>query len=502
MVRGLTRLKWALPLAGAMLLNMFANAQQVQALELYESQPIQATFNGQTLTYLSQHRPISLNDPEGDTAAVVFATEYIVDAPDPQNRPVIFIWNGGPSVASTTLHMAGFGPKRLVIPSEVSVPIEPPFVLEDNPDTLLDRFDLVFVDPPEAGLSRALNDSARIWLYSAEGDAWIMAEFIKQWLIQHQRPQAPYYLMGTSYGSIRAAIMTRFLADHSNPPLGVILFSQGVNLIENTQRTMNYVGFASNISQMAAIAWFHGQGNHTNKTLHEIVTQAEAFAMGPYLSALMQGTALDPSTMEEVSHALAGWLGLDQALIDQHYLLITKGLFKDALLAKDSLSLGTNDARYPHPKENPGPSNPPIQGVSEVWPDYFKALFAKALDADRFRYRAPETGDWDYGGTSALNGERAALGAPRSVFADFDWSGDLARGLDARPDFKIFIGIGIYDTLTTYGPARLLSTDPRFPPEAIALHYYEGGHSFYAHASVFKQLSRDIRSHFSLEIQP
>ncbi|HEY7906252.1 MAG TPA: hypothetical protein VIC53_04945, partial [Wenzhouxiangella sp.] len=224
MVRGLVIGPWGMVLGCALWISSVAHAigpsHTAGPIEApsYVSAPIQATFQGQTLTYIAHHRPLTIEGPHGLAGAVIYATEYLVQTPDTHPRPVIFIWNGGPSVASTTLHMAGFGPKRLVIPEDVSQPIEPPFVLEDNPDTLLDRFDLVFIDPPEAGLSRALSPESKKWLYSAEGDARIMATFITQWLATHQRQDAPYYLMGTSYGSIRAAIMTRQMAEQPNPP--------------------------------------------------------------------------------------------------------------------------------------------------------------------------------------------------------------------------------------------------------------------------------------------
>lgn len=468
-------------------------AGTTHAHETHFETPVQeGLFNGQTVRYHTTHAPLTINGPDEQPAAMIYATAYLAIDEDPQ-RPVMFIWNGGPSVASTTLHMAGFGPKRLVVPEDPNIPIGPPYALTDNPNTLLDQFDLVFVDPPESGFSRALNEAARHWLYSAEGDAWILSTFVLDWLAQQGREQSPYYLMGTSYGSIRAAIMTRHLVERSHPPAGVVLFSQGVNLIENTQRAMNYVGFASNLSQMAAIAWFHRKGEHLDLSLDEVIAQSEEFAMETYLPAIMQGSALEPERLATVVSALSGWLGLDAEIIRQHHFLVDKGVFKNHLLTDQQLA--TNDARYAYPTGEDGSSNPPISGVATVWPRYFEDQFGTALDESSFRYRAPDTSGWDYGGSSALSGELASLGDPRSVFADYDWSGDLAMGVKANPNFKVFIGIGIYDTLTTYGPARLLAVNPNLPPDRVAFHYYEGGHSFYAHEAVFDALSDDLRRH-------
>lgn len=459
-------------------------------------------FNGQLVGYRAAYRSQVISSESGEPVARLYAMDYQSStAPSPM-RPVVFIWNGGPSVAATTLHMAGFGPRRMAL-SELGDPGScDPVRLIDNPDTLLDWADLVFLDPVETGWSRLLDESQRAWLYSAEGDAWATERFIRQWLETHGRSKAPIYLMGTSYGSIRAAIVSRRLAEAGMPPQGVILFSQGVNLIETTQRRLNAIGYASNISQMAVIARFHQRGAYLEHPPEAVLQLAEDFAMDTYLQALVQGHDLAPERFAAVSRQLADLLGLPVARVREQHLLVNKRQFRQWLLEEEGLVLAANDGRHISPATDPGPADPAIACVPEAWQIHFQELFGSRLDLDLYRLRAPDTEQWDWGGSSTRSGRRAELGDPRSVFADYDWTGDLAAVATAEPNFRIFVAIGRYDTLTTYGPARLLVTSPILPADRTALHHYPGGHSFYAHPEVFQALSSDLRAFLLPEEEP
>ena len=64
-----------------------------------------------------------------------------------------FLFNGGPGSGSVWLQMGAFGPKRVAIPSDARDDGAPPYPMVDNPDSLLDVTDLVFIDPPGTGFS-------------------------------------------------------------------------------------------------------------------------------------------------------------------------------------------------------------------------------------------------------------------------------------------------------------------------------------------------------------
>ena len=152
----------------------------------------EGVFNGENVTYTATLSEAVIKNEAGEPTAVLSSTAYVrTGAADAAARPVVFIWNGGPSAASVTLHMAGLGPKRLVIPADPETPIAPPFTYEDSPHALLDLADLVFVDPVETGFSRLLKEDERSYFYSTTGDAASVTDYIRQWLTENGRTQSP-----------------------------------------------------------------------------------------------------------------------------------------------------------------------------------------------------------------------------------------------------------------------------------------------------------------------
>lgn len=451
-------------------------------------------FNGNAVHYTASFSETIVRNDDGAPIARFYSTDYVADnTASSEQRPIIFIWNGGPSAASATLHMAGFGPKRLVNNISDDDSANTPFKVAENTHTLLDIADLVFVDPAETGYSRILPDGDENYFYSVEGDAESVARFIETWLSEHGRTESPIFIMGTSYGSIRAAVVARYLAATKTPLTGVILFSQGVNLVETTQRANSLVGYASNISQLAAIAWFHGMGEHQDGTVYEALDKAHTFAMNEYLIAIAKGRDIPAKELNRVARRLSGFIGIDQNYLKSKMLLINKGEFRRELLKDKGLALLANDARQTFSPDDGRPVNSSTEHVGEAQLQHLSAFLQVTFPADEYQSFAPGTGNWDYGGSSTLGGARVPPGAARSVFSDFDWPGDLAEAFTANASFRLFIATGVYDTLTTSGPARLLAADVDFPGERVELHEYEGGHAFYANDAEFERLSGDLR---------
>ena len=486
-------------LAGALLCAALAAAHAEGAAGPYSGRSFESvhagTFNGERLEYEATFADVLVTDDEGKETASIFATSYVrTDVEDAGERPVIFLWNGGPTAASQPLHMAGFGPRRLIIP-EVGEPVGPPWAVRHNPATLLDVADLVFVDPVETGYSRMLPAADRAWLFSVDGDAESFAAFIRAWLAASGREASPAYVLGTSYGSIRAVLVASRLAGSSTPLAGAILFSQGVNLVETTQRQNNIVGYASNMSQQAAIAWYHGRTAHQDKSVSEVIDMAERFAMDDYLVALAQGRRLPDDARKALAMRLEGLTGVAAARWLESDLRMTKPAFRRELLQDEGRVLGANDARYTAAADaEEGPVNP-TAGVSAVHREHMAAFLGVDLPPDEYRPFAPAAfAEWGWGGTSTLDGSPAPPGALRTVFADFDYPGALLPAFEAREDFRIFIATGIYDTLTTVGPARLLAAHPAYPEARVALEEYPGGHAFYADDDAFVRLADDLRA--------
>lgn len=481
----------------ALLVVVIAIAQPAAAGSPLGGQEIvtahQGVFNDQTVNYTATLSEAAISNEDGEPVATISSTAYVsTDAAGAPSRPVIFIWNGGPSAASATLHMAGLGPKRLIVPTDTATLIEPPYEYADSPYALLDIADLVFVDPVETGFSRLLNEDERRYFYSTTGDAQSVADYIGQWLASNGRAGSPVYVLGTSYGSIRAPLVAGILAKTETPPAGVILFSQAANLIEVVQRKHSIVGYAVNMPQIAAIAHFHGKTSFQDRTVYELIDQAYAYFMGDYLKILAAGRAVSDKERRKVAKTLEKYTGLSAAYFLEHDLRITKSEFRQELFKEDGLILTANDARYAL-SPDAMVSNPPVQGAEDAHKAYMTNVLGAGDLVDQYQAMAPDTGGWDYVGQTAMGGVDMPIGSARSVFVDYDWIKSIAAAFDAKPSFKLMIATGVYDTLTTVGPARLLADDVHLPAEGVFLHEYEGGHSFYSNEAEIKRLSDDLR---------
>ncbi|MBB5519563.1 S10 family serine carboxypeptidase-like protein [Amphiplicatus metriothermophilus] len=454
-------------------------------------------FNGVRVDYEARLEETLITNDDDAPAARFYSTAYLAQSgPDRRVRPVIFIWNGGPSVAAVPLHMTGFGPKRLA-PRRLGA--DAPVRLIDNERTLLDVADLVFVDPAETGFSRILPGGSRDYFYSAQGDAESVAQFIRKWLDAHDRSHSPVFVMGSSYGSIRAAIVAGAMAEAGAPLDGVILLSQGVNLVETTQRRHNLVGYASNLSQLAAVGWFHGLTARPDTTVHDVVDEAYAFAMSDYLVAIAKGRAIPKAEREAIARRLEALTGLAAGEYLTRDLLVNKTDFRRNLLKEKGLVLAANDARDAYREDAP-PSGEGSERIEmKALKTHLTSLFGATFPLDAYRFQAPETASWDYGGSSTLDGKPVAPGAVRSVFSDFDWTGELEKAFAANPSFRVFIATGVYDLLTTTGPARMLASNVHFPGDRVESAEYEGGHDFYADEAVFPRLAEDLRSFVNAE---
>ena len=164
------------------------------------------TFGGRTVRYSAAVQEQVLKGDDGTPKAAIVTTAYVATPGDP-SRPVTFLFNGGPGSGSVWLQMGAFGPKRVAIPSDARDDGAPPYPLVDNPDSLLDVTDLVFIDPVGTGFSRALVDDKKATelFYSTNADIHYLSRIVYDWLVANGRLQSPKYLVGESYGGFRAA---------------------------------------------------------------------------------------------------------------------------------------------------------------------------------------------------------------------------------------------------------------------------------------------------------
>jgi len=113
-------------------------------------------IGSQTIAYKATASTTLLKNDKGDSTGLLYSVAYTrSDVKDLTQRPVSFLYNGGPGSATMWLHMGAFGPKRAyTIDGSFTPPA--PYKLVDNGESLLDKTDLVFIDAMGTGYSHAV----------------------------------------------------------------------------------------------------------------------------------------------------------------------------------------------------------------------------------------------------------------------------------------------------------------------------------------------------------
>jgi carboxypeptidase C (cathepsin A) len=266
---------------------------------------------------------------------------------------------------------------------------------------------------------------------------------------------------------------------------GVFLMGQAVNIIEYSQRTENIVSYVVSLPTLAATAWEFGKADAKGRSFEDFMSDAANFSDTEYLAALYQGQAIAEETKVAIAAALEVYTGISADYYTEHNLRISKETFRVELLKADGLVLGRSDARYTAPAtpEVPTPDASAVLGeaYAAAFGKYFAATFGTPLPAD---YQAAATdvgmGDWDWGGNSP--------------FDHFAYGKRLNLAFDANPDFRLMIGNGYHDTMTTVGAARYALLQSDWPKDRVKLSWYQGGHMAYSIDASAAAFGNDIRT--------
>ena len=223
---------------------------------------------------------------KGVPAAVLSSFSYVERRAKPDTtRPVLFAFNGGPGSASIWMHLGFLGPRRVDFPDPVNPPTVAPFGLTDNPHSPLDVADVVMIDPVLTGYSRMLPGARAEEFLGVTADARAIADFIRQWLTRHGRWNSPKYVIGESYGTIRAIALTSALSGGVFPPngsLGAITLN-GIAIlgpafgVGGGRGDGNDRAAMTDLPTMAATAWYHGRLGPKGPPVEAAIDAARAF---------------------------------------------------------------------------------------------------------------------------------------------------------------------------------------------------------------------------------
>ncbi|RVQ65518.1 peptidase S10 [Croceicoccus ponticola] len=449
---------------------------------------LSGTFGGQRVNYTATVAEQVLKDDKGNPKAAIVTTTYIAEPNDP-SRPVTFLFNGGPGSASLWLQLGAFGPKRVAIPSDAKDDGAPPYPILDNPDSLLDVTDLVFIDPVGTGFSHVIGDTKPSDYYGMDQDATSVAQVIRQWLSEHDRWNSPKFLGGESYGTTRSALVAGKLEnDYNDVALnGVILISAILDFAAVWGDEGSDVSYVSYVPNMAAAALYHGKASAPS--LEQFVAEARAFAIGPYATALLKGQALPETEKAAVRRDLARFSGLSEAYLDRANLRVSPDRYYKELLRDRGLTIGRLDARYTGVDiDNAGESpdnDPSFYGIDGGYTAAANDWFRRTLGYKTERDYSP------IGGVGAWDWRPAGEG---SVATYLNVAPTLGRAMRENSDLRVFVGQGYYDFATPFLAAEQSLNRPGIPQDRIAFEYYGSGHMMYVRDEDRQKLSRDVRA--------
>ncbi len=313
-------------------------------------------------SYTAIFQEVPLYDAQGKMQASICTTSYVLDkVRQPLARPVMFLFNGGPGASSSPLHFSAFGPKHYQAEAGGAR------VLVDNPNTLLDVTDLVFIDPVGTGFSRERAGGTPGLYFAPGADADAVLTVIRQWIKANHREGSPLYIAGESYGGFRLALMMQHVEDL--PLAGLIFISPLFDPSGTASAVGNDQPFIFDLPTYAVAAWEHKKAGGTQPNAAAVYADAEAYAQSEYALALQQGASLDPATRDKVAQRVSGLIGLPREEVLKSNLRVDSEDFLAQLLADQSLEVGRLDTRVtakkapPANPDRPAAANDPALGL-------------------------------------------------------------------------------------------------------------------------------------------
>lgn len=442
---------------------------------------------GKKIDYTAYTGYLTLQNDTGKAIAKMFFTYYKKDGGDAAKRPLTFTFNGGPGSSSVWLHMGGLGPKRVLL-KEDGTASGPPYRYVNNEYTWLEKSDLVFIDPVSTGYSRPAPGENPKQFHGYQEDISSMGAFVRDFLSRYERWGSPKYLAGESYGTTRAAGLSKYLQDYHRIYLnGIFLISSVLNFGTNDYYVGNDLPRALYIPSYTAAAWYHKKlAPALQADLKKALKESEEFALGAYATALLKGGWLSETEKEAIAEKMSYYTGLSKEYILQSNLRVEENRFYKELRRKDGLTIGRLDARFTgRDIDDVAESNsfdPSFANIDGPFTATMNDYFQKELN---FKEEKPynifgNVYPWNYN-----NVQNKFLNVAES----------LRDAMSKNPALKVYVGFGYYDFATPYFTAKYDIEHMFLRPEQrknVKSYFYESGHMYYIHQPSLVQFKKDV----------
>jgi carboxypeptidase C (cathepsin A) len=456
-------------------------------------------IDGKLLPDSGEKAPDKDKPEEAPATARIFYTAYFKKDAANENRPVTFMYNGGPGSATMWLHMGSFGPRR-VLTTDTEHDAAAPYKIVNNTYSLLDVTDLVFIDAPGTGFSRIFGKDKEKAFWGTDPDAHAFERFIRRFLTKYDRWNSPKYLFGESYGTPRSAVLS---ADLQNVDLnGIVLLSAILSFDNSIDGPVFNPGvdqaYALGLPTFAATAYYHHKLPTQPAALEPFLAEVEKFALGEYMSALLQGSELPDAQRQALAEKLHGYTGLPVAYLLKANLRVSGGQFSKELQSDQDTTTGRLDSRYKGPDIDPlsegADYDPQSNAISSAYTTAINAYMRNDLKFGKdWTYKPGAYTDSDFtwdlrhqapGGPPVGQGEGGTNVMP-----------DLAYTLKSNPKTKVFLAGGYYDLATPYFEGKYEMHHLPIPAKLqanISYHYYQAGHMIYVNDNVLHQFHDDL----------
>jgi len=442
------------------------------------------TIKGQSVSFTATTGTQPVWDKNGKVIASVFFTYYRRnDVADSLHRPFVMSFNGGPGAGALWMRLGYTGPHHVKVDDE-GYPIQP-YGIEDNPYSLLDVADIVYIEPVNTGFSRAMNGTPEADFFGVYKDIKYLADWITTFVTRHNRWASPKYLVGESYGTTRVSGLSLELQQRH------WMYLNGVVLVSPTKlgiRRDGPVEGANMLPYFAAAAWYHKRlpNDLQQKDLTDVLPEVENFTINELIPALAKGGFLDEAKKNEMVSKVARYSGLSEKVVREHNLIVPPTFFWKELLRDKGYTIGRLDSRYLGVDRSDAGERPDYAPENTTWQHIFTPAnafyYTNYLNyhTDLEYYVAGNTRPWDREGENTEHtGE------------------DLRQALALNPFLHLLVQSGYYDGACDYFNAKynMWQLDPSGKLRSrMDWKGYRSGHMMYLRHEDLIQANEDLRN--------
>ncbi len=454
-----------------------------------------SVIGGVPVTYTATAGTLVVRNEKDEPWASIGYTAYVrKDAGVAPHRPIAFCYNGGPGSSSIWLHMGALGPRRVVVADAAPTP-PPPYQVVDNGYSILDKADVVLIDPVGTGLSKPVGEFKDKDFWGVDPDIESVSRFIKQYVTDNGRWNSPKYLIGESYGTTRSAGVVNWLQSKAGMSFnGVVLVSVAIDLGAIFALPGNDRPYPLYLPSFAATAAYHKVLPNPPADLDAWLVEVRRFAAGDYAAALAEGARLADDRRAAIIAKLHEYTGLSEEYLRLADMRVSESEFTQELERRKGVAIGRLDSRFAGPTVDmlakEAESDPQSDAISGAYTAAFLDWYHDGLkfgEGKTYVVSCDAFLSWDF--------RHKVPGLPFPSPELTDTGIDLGYAMAYNPNLRVLVLNGLYDLATPFfaTESQMAHVSPRKDVQArIEMKYFPAGHMMYVLEPALKAMKADM----------